>query len=115
VLPILGLCGQEPVAPAVAPAHSRPRSRADRRSRRGLIGVHRLIGAHRRKEGASATTWPEADGPDEAVDLAIALPVDDAACFSLSGTAGGAGQARTCVAVLDHLDVAEVPRQAVQL
>ena len=58
---------------------------------------------------------PEADGPDEVVDLAVAFAVNDAARLALGGPAGRAGQPAPGVAVLDSLDVPEVPRQPVEL
>jgi hypothetical protein len=63
----------------------------------------------------SAPMGPEADSSHEVVDLAVALAVDDPARLALRGAAGSAGQTRTGVAVLDRLNVPEVPREAVEL
>jgi hypothetical protein len=58
---------------------------------------------------------PEADGAYEVVDLAVALTVNDPTRLALGRTAGRAGQSTPGVPVLDRLDVAEVPREPVEL
>jgi hypothetical protein len=58
---------------------------------------------------------PEADGADEVVDLAVSLARDDAARRALGRTAGRTRQPTSGVAVLDCLDVPEVPCESVEL
>jgi hypothetical protein len=59
--------------------------------------------------------WPEADGADEVVDLAVSLAVNHAARLALGRTAGRTRQPTSGVTVLDSLDVPEVPCESVEL
>jgi hypothetical protein len=61
------------------------------------------------------TPRPESDGADEAVDLPIPLPVDDAPGLSLGRTSGRPGEAAATVAVLNRIDVPEVACDPVEL
>jgi hypothetical protein len=58
---------------------------------------------------------PDADGAHEVVDLAVSLAVNDAARLALGRAAGRARQPTSGVAVLDSLDVPEVPCESVEL
>jgi hypothetical protein len=58
---------------------------------------------------------PEADGADEVVDLAVARAVNDSARLALGAAAGRARQPTSGVAVLDSLDIPEVPCESVEL
>jgi hypothetical protein len=49
------------------------------------------------------------------VDLAIPLSIDHPSCLTFRGTTTGARETTPFVAVLDGLDVPEVPGEAVEL
>ena len=65
--------------------------------------------AGRGRREMSAPAWPEADGADEVVDLAVPLAVDDAAGGPFGAPPPGrAAQASSAIAVLHRLDVPKV-------
>ena len=102
------------------PPTSAEYSRTRAPSRDSGRDLHHHLTATRGPEvvGAIAISTPmrsESDGAHEVVDLAIAFPVDDPARLPLCRTAGGTRQPGAGVAVLDRLDVPEVPGEAVEL
>jgi hypothetical protein len=60
-------------------------------------------------------TRSQSDGPHEVVDLAVPFSIDDTTCFSLRTASRRPRETAPFVPMLDGLNVAEIPRESVEL